>query len=200
VTVEHDDRGVAVRIVDHQFGPLVIWDRAAEPWERCGERGLGALRDEAVRGIAEAVPSDAFAVFRLVLDYTGGMGVAPWVRVGPAADRPAWDAPRPAGSAWWSALRVGRPLLVDPAFDEDLCWRLERAAAFHQPDDPARFVLDGLAALLARHDWSGVLRPTDDFVVYTAMHDQGWDEQLASLRAVNPPERVGLWERRWLGS
>ena len=53
-----------------------------------------------------------------------------------------------------------------------------------------RTVLNAVAAVLARHDWSGLFPASEDFVAFIAEHDEGIAEKVESLRAANPPERA----------
>jgi hypothetical protein len=74
---------------------------------------------------------------------------------------------------------------------------LIQEASLKQPADPCRTVLNDVAALLARHDWSGLVEPTSDFVVFIAEHDEGYAPKAASVRAVNPADRLAQWEANW---
>jgi hypothetical protein len=80
---------------------------------------------------------------------------------------------------------------------EDLDERLLRAACIQQPGDPYRAVLGAVASKLARADWMPMLRPTPDFVVYIAEHDEGYAPKVESIRGHNPPDRVARWEASW---
>jgi hypothetical protein len=54
-------------------------------------------------------------------------------------------------------------------------------------------VLNAVAAVLARHDWSGLFPVAEDFVAFIAEHDEGFEEKIESLRAANPPRRAEPW-------
>ena len=74
---------------------------------------------------------------------------------------------------------------------------LLRLACLQQPGNPHRVLLTEAARLLAARDWSPLLSPTDDFVVYLGEHDEGWRPKYESLREINPPERLDRWNARW---
>src|SRR5690606_20994068 len=75
--------------------------------------------------------------------------------------------------------------------------RLLRETALNDPRDPKRVVLNAAAKRLARQDWSGIITPTDDFVVFIAEHDEGFEPKYESVLEVNPPERLAAWDARW---
>jgi hypothetical protein len=50
---------------------------------------------------------------------------------------------------------------------------------------------------LAGADWAPELRPTPDFVVFIAEHDEGFAPKVESIREHNPPEQVMRWEESW---
>ena len=71
---------------------------------------------------------------------------------------------------------------------EDL---LLREATLEQPADPCRAVLNEVAALLARHDWTGVLKSRRAIsVVFIAEHDEGYAPKAAMLSA-RPTQPTG---------
>jgi hypothetical protein len=74
---------------------------------------------------------------------------------------------------------------------------LLREAALNDRREAQRTVLTEVAKRLARRDWSGVFRPTEDFVVFIAEHDEGFAPKHASVREVNPSERLAAWDARW---
>ena len=82
---------------------------------------------------------------------------------------------------------------ADPALDPLLL----REASLNDPREPHRTVLTEAAKLLARRDWDPLLQLTDDFIVYIAEHDEGVAEKQASVREVNPANRVTRWNTRW---
>jgi hypothetical protein len=86
---------------------------------------------------------------------------------------------------------------VDVELVPDLDELLLREAALNDPRDAQRTVWTEAAKLLARHDWTGLLTPADDFVVFFAEHDEGFTEKHASVREINPPERVAAWDAAW---
>jgi hypothetical protein len=81
----------------------------------------------------------------------------------------------------------------DPALD----WLLLREAALSNPGEPHRTVLTEAAKFLARRDWAPLLQVTNDFIVYIAEHDEGVAEKQASVREVNPADRVARWDAAW---
>jgi hypothetical protein len=84
-------------------------------------------------------------------------------------------------------------LEVEDDEDDD---RLLRETALNDPRDAKRVVLNAVAERLARHDWSGVFAPTDDFVVFIAEHDEGFALKYESVLEVNPPDRLAAWDAR----
>jgi hypothetical protein len=42
-----------------------------------------------------------------------------------------------------------------------------------------------------------LVEPTSDFVVFIAEHDEGYAPKAASVRAVNPADRLAQWEANW---
>jgi hypothetical protein len=204
LTVTHDERG-PLRLTDCVGG--VRWERCEEPWEQLLDRGAAGIHEGVVRVCedycrAEGVPP-ATEVFALLLTYVAQGSLHVTLTFGLEADRRAWLAadldPDELAARLWYINRANEGLHYPEGdvIDEELDSLLLREAALNQPDDPYRVVLNAAAAKLARHDWSSVLTTTDDFVVYIAEHDEGIRPKYDSLRAVNPPERLELWDARW---
>jgi hypothetical protein len=79
----------------------------------------------------------------------------------------------------------------------DLDRLLLQEGGLNQPADAREVVLDAIGAIVSRHDWGGVMTPTEDFVVYRMGHDEGLRSANESVRAANPAARVAAWERNW---
>jgi hypothetical protein len=200
--VEHDDRG-PVRIKGH-YG--AVWERVDEPWESTLEHGAEAIRRGVVGAVEwvcreTGVPPET-EVFALALTYVDQGSLHPVLSFGLESDRRGWLESGAGDDVLelrlWYLAGSGEGLnFIDHAvIDDEMDARLLREAAIKQPGDPYRVVLGAAAALLARHDWSGLLTPTEDFVVFIAEHDEGIPPKLASVRAVNPPDRLEAWTAR----
>jgi hypothetical protein len=205
LSVEHDDDGpLRIAAADE-----LVWERSSEPWPGILAAGAAAIRDRIAAATAQACEQagidPATEVFSLMLMYVSDGGLYAHTCFGMQADRDRWLAgdldqhqlscnlwePEPAGP--------DTPLyLLDSEMLDDMQERLLlRDAATSQPEEPQRVVLNAAAGLLARHDWTGLLTPTTDFVVYIAEHDEGWAPKHASVRAVNPPDRIAAWDAGW---
>jgi hypothetical protein len=208
LTVGHDEDGpVRIVTVESPYGAgEIVWRRPEADWDVLLERYARRIADRAVEIVAERCAARAVAptteVFSLVIWFSGQGGPDGALTFGREDARRRWVD---AAGAWtgsnWSIWRPfgGTDDLLDMSEEDRIVPDdLERAAfsgaAMHDPADPHVVVLDAAAALLARHDWSGLVRTTPDFVVYTAGHDRDTETQLASVRRVNPAERVALWE------
>jgi hypothetical protein len=138
------------------------------------------------------------------LTYVDQGSVRPTIDFGLEADRRRWldsdmDKDDMARALWYPIGNVDHPLncIDTDIISSDLDVLMLREAALKQREDPYRAVLSPVAANLARHDWTGVLTATEDFVVFIAEHDEGFSLKHASVREVNPPERVAVWDARW---
>lgn len=205
VRLDYNEHGL-LRIVSELFADhdLVVWERTDEPFDSLLARGLASLRNQVVDAVAQATggraPSSATEAFRLVLGYTADSGVLDMARVGLQGHRARWQSATPPDQHAWCALMLNDipDVRADVPCDGPLFASLVRESAVHQPEDPLRFVLNRLAALLASQDWGTILTLTDDFVVYIAEHDEGWTPKYRSMCEANPSDRVELWHRRWL--
>jgi hypothetical protein len=204
LTVEHDEQGVR-RVVDEDAD--VVWERHAEPWPELlgrGARTIATAVIEAVRAAcARLAASPGTEVFSLTLIYVNQGSLAPLLAFGLEDDRRAWlaeeqDRWQLALNLWYPADEpTGLTALHPVDVDADLDQLLLREGSLNQPDDPYRAVLNAVAALLSRHDWSHTLTPTDDFVVYCAEHDEAISPKHESVRTANPPERLAAWDAKW---
>ena len=201
LTVEHDDAGPS-RIADERG--QVVWERPVVPWERTLDEAADAIaaacRDAAFHacdrhGVAAGTP-----VFALQLTYVDQGSLRPDLSFGLEADRRTWlsedldDEELAINLLYVGANHVGINFIETDAIAAADDERLLRAACIQQPADPYRVVLGAVATRLARTDWAPALRPTDDFVVFIAEHDEDFGPMVASIRAHNPPERVARWE------
>lgn len=204
LTVEHDERG-PTRITDS--AGEVRWERWDEPWPQLLDRGARAIGDGAVRVTeaychAHALPPTT-EVFALMLIYVAQGSLYVSLSFGLEADRKRWlddpvDPEELATKLWYLSGNGEGPIYIgEDVIDGTLDKLLLREAALKQPGDPYRVVLNAAAARLARHDWASILTTTDDFIVYIAEHDEGYAPKHDSVRAVNPPERLSLWDARW---
>jgi YD repeat-containing protein len=193
--VEHDEAG-AVRITGARG---TVWQRCDEPWPELLRRGAASLAERCHAALADAEAGDQ-EVYCLMLTYVsdGGLGVT--VNVGTDEDRrfclAGDESPRMIAANLWypesdelSFLEVEPDPVLDPL--------LLREAALNDPREPQRTVLTEVAKLLARRSWDPILRLTDDFVVYIAEHDEGMAEKHASVREVNPADRIARWDAAW---
>ncbi len=106
------------------------------------------------------------------------------------------DDPEELPLALWSPESAEFGLLeVEP--DDDLDHLLLREAALNDPREAQRNLLTEVARRLAVHEWDGLFEPTEDFVVFVAEDDDGYAAKDASVREVNPPERVAAWDDAW---
>jgi hypothetical protein len=72
---------------------------------------------------------------------------------------------------------------------------LVREAALNDPREAQRTALTEIAKLLARRDWTGILEPTEDCVVFIAEHDGALAPKRASVREVTQPtEPLAAWD------
>lgn len=195
--VEHDEQG-PVRIT----GPgEVVWERCDEPWPELLARGADALAERCVAVVQQAVGEEEVPeVFCLVLTYVadGELG-AITINLGLEDDRAealADGDPEEIASALWYPEADDLSFL-EVEHDDDLDPMLLREAALNDPREGQRTVLTEVARRLALHEWDGVFEPTEDFVVFIAEHDEGYAEKHASVREVNPPERVAAWDDAW---
>jgi YD repeat-containing protein len=189
--VEHDGAG-PVRIA----GPLgTVWERCEEPWPRLLGRGAVSLAERCHRALTD-LDAGRPEVYCLMLTYVSDGGLDVLLNLGSEEDRRFYlDRNEPPEELAVSLLYPESDglsfLEVEP--DPELDRLLLREAALKDPGEPHRTVLTEVAKLLARRDWREILQPSDDFIVYIAEHDEGVAEKQASLREVNPSERVALW-------
>lgn len=205
LTVEHDVLG-AKRIVSSHEG--TVWERLAVPWPERLSAGAATITEGALNATRRACANlglpPTTSVFGLSLIYVDQGSLHASLAFGLEEDRQAWvreglHGEDLAAEIWYLNADNEGLNFVD---DEDLLdpednSALLRDAACAQPLDPYRVVLGAAAARLARADWSAMLTLTDDFVVFVAEHDEGFEEKLASVRESNPPERVARFEARW---
>lgn len=194
--IEHDDEG-PVRIL----GPgEVVWERCDEPWPDLLRRGVDSLAERCIAAVELATAEETPEVFCLMITYVldgelGGLTV----NLGLEEDRQEAleeDDPEELPLALWSPESAEFGLLeVEP--DDDLDHLLLREAALNDPREAQRTVLTEVARRLAVHEWDGLFEPTEDFVVFVSEHDEGYAAKDASVREVNPPERVAAWDDAW---
>lgn len=172
----HDERG-PLRIAGDRG---IVWERSAEPWPAVLAAGAAAFRDLVVAVVQRAGVDPLTEVFSLMLVYVDQCGLHLTPCFGLQSDRRRWlaaglDASDFACRLWGPEPESGPGRLYHmdaDLLDSDYDAFLHREAAMRQPGDPRRIVFTAAAGLLARHDWTGLLTPTDDFVVYIAEHDE----------------------------
>ena len=194
--VEHDARGpVAIRAESY-----TVWERIDEPWPELLARGAREIAAGLTDSIEAHVPQPEIEVFALSLTYVDE-SLHSVVSLGREEDRRRWmgeDLPEEElALRLWYLIDDGLGFIEDYAIPSDLEDLLLREATLKQPANPCRTVLNEVAALLARHDWSGVLKPMRDFVVFIAEHDEAYAPKAESVRAVNPADRLAQWEANW---
>jgi hypothetical protein len=170
------------------------WERLDEPWEDALARGAAEVAAGIVKDVERVVRSTDpidIEIVSLTLTYVEGGGLLEHAALN--ASRIPEDLAYASGS-WWPIDQIESR--VDTALEA----RLVGNAALHSIDDPVRTVLNAAAAVLARHDWSGLFPASEDFVAFIAEHDEGLAEKIESLRAANPPERAEPWARLLLES
>jgi YD repeat-containing protein len=191
--VEHDDAG-PVRIT----GPHgIVWERCGEPWPELLRRGAVSIAERCHAALAGAGGQE---VYSLILSYVGHGGLNVLVNAGTEEDRREYltldEPPEMITTGLWYPESEDLSFLeVEP--DPELDPLLLREAALNDPREPQRTVLTEAAKLLARRTWDPILRLTDDFVVYIAEHDEGIAEKYASVREVNPADRLARWDAAW---
>jgi YD repeat-containing protein len=190
--VEHDAAG-PVRVT----GPHgTVWERCDEPWLELLRRGAVSLAERCHAAVADAVAGRP-EVYCLMLIYVSDGGLDVLLNLGAEEDRRFYLARNEPPEEL--AVSLLYPESDDLSFlevkpDPDLDPLLLREAALNNPQEPHRIVLTEAAKLLARRDWNELLRPTDDFIVYIAEHDEGVDDKRHSLRDVNPADRIARWD------
>jgi YD repeat-containing protein len=172
----YDERGLK-RIGD-------VWQRLDEPFEELLARGTSMYADEVVRTL-EGHGERGARVFALCLVYVAQGSLHSQVQLGLDEDRP-FDDP--------ADLVYPETYVEEVEDDEELDALLMSQATWRDPGDPYRLVLGEVCRRLAQRDWSGLIVPTEDFVVFCAEHDEDVEPKVEMIRAVNPPERVALWE------
>jgi YD repeat-containing protein len=193
--VEHDEHG-PVRIATPHH---VVWERCEEPWPDLLRRGAESLAARCVDAIAGTDVAPGVEVFGLMLIYVSDGGLHTVVSAGLESERSALladDDPESIAYGLWYPEAPGLSF-VEVEDDETLDDLLLREAALNDRREAQRTVLTEVAKLLARRDWSGLLTPTEDFVVYIAEHDEGFTKKHESVREVNPSKRLAIWDARW---
>lgn len=79
----------------------------------------------------------------------------------------------------------------------EICQQLEQAIQTGSKWTMARRILRDVAAALTRHDWTGALDVTDDFVVFAIDHEM--NELTDALRASASKEQMRAWKQKgWI--
>jgi YD repeat-containing protein len=195
LSVEYDEEG-PLRIVDEH--ERTVWDRPREPFETLFERGVESRARRCAEALAgvDLDPDTQIQCMRLI--YVDDGDLHTMITVLTETDR---EELLQTGAMFGIACGLWYPesepvgfLEVEDDEDDD---RLLRETALNDPRDAKRVVLNAVAKRLARHDWSGVFTPTEDFVVFIAEHDEGFALKYESVLEVNPPERLAAWDARW---
>jgi hypothetical protein len=206
LAIEHDVDG-PLRIID-DYGYLV-WERCTEPWAELFGRGVRQIADAAIEATEQACRRHGIngetEVFSLMLSILGDSSLDFAIYLGLGADRRQWLASamneEMLSEALWHLDREAATPHIVPGEAEIVPSELGRLmlqeGGLNQPDDARTLILNAVAGALSRHDWQGVMTPTDDFVVYRMGHDEGLRWAYESVRAANPAERVAAWERNW---
>lgn len=203
--VEHDERGpLRVR---HMGSGEIRWERVDRPFAELLADGARTLARSVVEGVvrrADELDARGTEVYALVLLHFDQGNL----RIDPASfaletERRSWldgghDPAMVEQSLLDTVADEDSLACVEVDHDEELCWRLLREAALHDPD-PYTTVLDEVARVLARHDWDGLVTTSEDFVVYCANHDEDIPPKVRAIRAANPPERLAAWEAAFPG-
>lgn len=204
--IDHDADG-PVRIIDEY--DCLVWERCDEPWPQLFDRAVKLIADAVITATTKACLDHGVdagtEVFALMLAYRGDTDLDCCIYLGLDADRRAWLASGMSGdelsdNLWHLDRHPGTPCHEDPAAPivaRDLDRLLLQEGGLNQPADPREVVLDAVGAIVSRHDWRGMMTPTEDFVVYHTGHDEGLRSANESVRAANPAERVAAWERNW---
>ncbi len=195
IDVEHDDRG-PLRLTGPQG---VVWERRDEPWPDLLRRGATAIADSCVSSLRAAGMDPASEVFALLLRYFDDHCLSVFLVVGMEAERREIirrESGEEIARFLWRPTSAGLGDL-EPDVDTELNLLLVREAALNSVWGEYRVVLTEVARLLAAQDWTGIFTPTDDFVVFIAEHDEDYAPKDASVRDVNPPERVAAWDAKW---
>jgi YD repeat-containing protein len=200
------DTGGRLRVEHDIAGPVsitgphgTVWERCDEPWPELLRRGAVSLAERCHAAVADA-DAGRPKVYCLMLTYVSDGGLDVLLNAGTEEDRDFYRARGESGEELAVSLLYPESdglsfLEVEP--DPTLDPLLLREAALNDPREPHRTVLTEAAKLLARRDWDPLLQLTDDFVVYIAEHDEGVSEKQASVREVNPPDRVARWDAAW---
>ena len=199
LVVEHDARGPSAIRGEYE----TVWERVDEPWPALLGRGAHEIAEGLVDGVKSCGVAPGTEVFALSLTYVEQGGLHSVLSFGLEQDRRAWLAARLAGNElarklWYLIARGGGLYEIERyEIPPELDSLLLREACLKQPADPYRAILHEVAALLARHDWNGLVTPTEDFVVFVAEHDEDITPKHDSVRAVNPADRLAAWDDRW---
>jgi hypothetical protein len=165
------------------------WERLDEPWRDALARGAAEIAAGIIKDVERVVRSTDpidIEIVSLALSYTQGSGLLEQAALNASRDP---DDFAYGSGGWWPIDEI--EIRVDRALEA----RLVGNAALQTIEDPVRTVLNAAAAVLARHDWSGLFPTSADFVTFIAEHDEGYAEKAESLRAANPPERAEPWAR-----
>lgn len=207
LSVEHDGSG-PLRIVQDEWNELV-WERCDEPWPRLLDRAVRHIAATAIEAVKRACARHSVSagteVFSMMLANMSDAELDFGIYLGLGADRRAWlasgmSAGELSDNLWNLDRRIENPHIARGEMDivpGDLGRLMLQEAGLNQPEDAQTFVLNAVAAVLSRHDWRGVMSPTDDFVVYRMGHDEDLRWAHESVRAANPPERLAVWDRNW---
>ena len=182
--LSYDDRGL--RAIES------VWVRLDEPWSDALARGAAEIAAEVVGDIKRVIEEPVDGVVSLTLTYVENGG-ALLDSVCLNRSRDPESVAYPYGREW----PIGE---IESGVDEAMEARWMSNAALHSIDPPQRTLLNAVAAVLARYDWTGIFTPTDDFVAFIAEHDEGLEEKAESLRACNPPDRAEVWAQRILSA
>ena len=206
VAVYRRDHGGRLRVDHDAAGPVritgphgTVWKRCDEQWPELLHRGAVSLAERCSAAIA-AADARRPEVYCLMLTYVDDGGLDVLVSAGTEEDRRFYlardESPEELAVSLLYPESHGLSFIEvepDPALDPLLL----REAALNDPQEPHRTVLTEAAKLLARRDWTALLQVSDDFIVYIAEHDEGVALKQASVREVNPAERVAQWDAAW---
>jgi hypothetical protein len=99
----------------------------------------------------------------------------------------------PALMGQYHALEIDDPVVLD------ICSQLEQEILAAEKWETARRILGDVAAALTRHDWSGILNTTSDFVVFAIDWEMEGDRLASILGASVTKEQIREWKQKgWL--
>ncbi|MBN1200584.1 MAG: hypothetical protein JXJ20_01890 [Anaerolineae bacterium] len=125
----------------------------------------------------------------------------PYIMLGPQGRRQALlDSGDPDARFWvFTPGMYDQSLwleITDPATLQ-LCQQMEQEIQMGQRWETATDILRDVAAALTRHDWSGILDVTPDFVVFAIDHEM--DDLVEALSASVSQEQIAAWQAKgWL--